>query len=83
MDRNRQTLTVEEAARVLGISRGVAYESARRGELPVVRLGRRLLVPRPRLEELLGGKFALNDDDPAATPGRVEESARTRRHDEA
>jgi excisionase family DNA binding protein len=51
----RATLTIEEAAKLLGVSRGTAYESARRGELPTLRLGRRLLVPRARLEELLGG----------------------------
>lgn len=48
------TVSVDEAARLLGISRGLAYEAARRGELPTLRLGRRLLVPRARLLELLG-----------------------------
>ncbi|MGA8014439.1 MAG: helix-turn-helix domain-containing protein [Candidatus Dormiibacterota bacterium] len=43
----RGTQTVEETARRYGISRGVAYELARRGELPgVIRLGRRLVVAR-------------------------------------
>ncbi len=58
---NRLTITVEEAARVLGISRSVAYESARMYEstggaagLPVLRFGRRLLVPVPMLEGLVG-----------------------------
>jgi len=49
----RLTLTVEEAARLLGISRNSAYEAARRGELPAIRLGRRILVPRSRLEAML------------------------------
>jgi excisionase family DNA binding protein len=49
----RQTLTVEEAARVLGISRSSAYGAARRGELPIVRIGRRYVVPRAALERLL------------------------------
>jgi excisionase family DNA binding protein len=49
------TISVEDAARLLGISRGLAYEAARRGELPVIRVGRRLLVPRQRLLELVGG----------------------------
>lgn len=49
----RQTLTVEEAARVLGISRSSAYEAVRRGELPIVRIGRRYVVPRVALERLL------------------------------
>jgi excisionase family DNA binding protein len=51
----RLTYTVPEAAQLLGVSRGVAYEAARTGELPVVRLGTRLLVPRARLEALLEG----------------------------
>lgn len=49
----RLTLTVEEAAQLLGISRGLAYEMARCGKLPVVRFGRRLLVPRRALERML------------------------------
>jgi excisionase family DNA binding protein len=48
------TLKVEEAARLLGIGRGSAYEAARRGEIPTIRLGRRVLVPRAKLLELLG-----------------------------
>ena len=50
---DRLTLTVEEAAHLLGISRGLAYELARSGRLPVVRLGRRLLVPKVALERML------------------------------
>ena len=49
----RLTLTVEEAAQLIGISRGLAYEMARCGKLPVVRFGRRLLVPRRALERML------------------------------
>ena len=37
------TTTVNEAARMLGISRNAAYEAARRGELPVIRIGKRVL----------------------------------------
>ena len=48
------TLTVGEAARALGISRTLAYEAARSGALPCVRIGRRLLVPRTGLDRLLG-----------------------------
>lgn len=49
-----RTLTVEEAASVLRISRSAAYRAAARGELPVLRVGRSLRVPRWRLLELLG-----------------------------
>jgi excisionase family DNA binding protein len=50
----RVTLTVEEAAKLLGIGRGTAYEAARRGEIPTIRLGRRLVVPRAKLLAQLG-----------------------------
>lgn len=50
----RLVLTVAEAGQLLGISRAFAYELAARGELPVLRLGRRLLVPRRALLELVG-----------------------------
>ena len=41
----RLALSVEEAAALLGISRDLAYDLVTRGELPSVRLGRRLVVP--------------------------------------
>jgi excisionase family DNA binding protein len=46
-------MTVEEAAAVLGISRGLAYQAARDGSIPTIRIGRRLVVPRRALEKLL------------------------------
>jgi excisionase family DNA binding protein len=51
----RRTLTVEEAARELGIGRTLAFEMARTGRLPVIRLGRRVLVPRAALDRMLAG----------------------------
>lgn len=49
------TLSIDATARLLGIGRGLAYELARTGEIPVIRLGRRMLVPKARLEALLAG----------------------------
>ncbi|PZS21499.1 MAG: hypothetical protein DLM54_04335 [Acidimicrobiales bacterium] len=46
-------LTVEEAGRLLGISRGLAYEMVARRRLPHLRLGRRIVIPRAALEALL------------------------------
>ncbi len=46
-------LTVEAAGRLLGISRGLAYELVARGELPHLRLGRRIVIPRAALEGLV------------------------------
>lgn len=48
------TLTVEDAGRLLGISRGAAYRAAACGQIPTIRVGRRLLVPTARLHQLLG-----------------------------
>jgi excisionase family DNA binding protein len=48
------TITVTQAGRLLGISRGGAYRAATAGELPTIRIGRRLLVPVPALMSLLG-----------------------------
>ena len=53
MNGNRMTVTVEEAAEILGISRAFAYALVRKDELPSLRLGRRLVVPRRALERLL------------------------------
>jgi excisionase family DNA binding protein len=50
---DRLTLTVDEAAQVLGISRALAYELVARGELPSLRLGRRIVIPRRALELVL------------------------------
>ncbi len=47
------TMTVEDAGRLLGISRRAAYRAAA-GHLPVIRLGRRILVPTARLHQMLG-----------------------------
>jgi excisionase family DNA binding protein len=47
-------LTVDEAAVYLRISRGLAFAAVRDGTLPSLRIGRRILIPRRALEELLG-----------------------------
>ncbi len=49
----RQTLSVEETARLLGIGRASAYKAVRRGEIPAVRIGRRWLVSSAALNEML------------------------------
>jgi excisionase family DNA binding protein len=61
----RLVLSVSEAAGLLGISRGLAYELVARGELPSLRLGRRIVVPRRALEALLEAGVA-DPVDPVA-----------------
>jgi excisionase family DNA binding protein len=51
---DRLTLTVEEAATLLGISRAFAYEAVNRGEIPSIRIGRRILVPKAALQRFIG-----------------------------
>ena len=51
------TVTVEQAARILGLSRGTAYSMAASGELPGARrLRRRIVVSRKALEAFLEGR---------------------------
>jgi excisionase family DNA binding protein len=47
------TMKVEEAGKELGISRNAAYAAARTGEIPTIRIGRRLLVPKVAFERML------------------------------
>lgn len=54
-----RTFTIEEAARHLGIGRGLAYQLARQGAIPTLRLGRRLVVPRLALERMLSGELEV------------------------
>lgn len=53
-----ETITVPEAARVLGISRDTAYALARRGDLPTIRLGKRIVVSRRVIDRMLTGDAA-------------------------
>ena len=59
---DRATISVSDAAALLGISRNSAYEAARTGQLPTLRLGRRLLVPVPALLRMLESEDARKDD---------------------
>lgn len=59
MNTDSLTMNLPEVAKVLGISRGLCYELAKRDALPVkvLRLGdKRMVVPRRALEDLLSGK---------------------------
>ena len=50
---NKVVMTVEEAAELLKISRPSAYQAVKHGEIPVIRIGRRILIPVAALEKLL------------------------------
>lgn len=55
MEVERLTLSVAEAAKVLGISRNTAYELVRQEQIPYIRFGKRILIPRKRLVAMLEG----------------------------
>jgi excisionase family DNA binding protein len=60
----RRVYTVEEAGKLLGLSRPSAYAAAASGDLPVIRIGRRLLVSKAAIANLLG-----ETPEPAAAKG--------------
>lgn len=53
---SERTMTVGEAARALGLSRPAYYAAAKRGEVPAVRVGRRVLVPRVQFDRFAAGE---------------------------
>jgi excisionase family DNA binding protein len=52
--RRRPTITIREYAAFVGVSKDTAYEAAARGELRVLHLGRRVIVPTAPVLESLG-----------------------------
>ena len=62
MEERRMTFTIKETARLLGIGRQLAYDRVKTGEIPVLKIGRRLLVPRIALEKMLQEPKTINPD---------------------
>jgi excisionase family DNA binding protein len=50
----RLVYTVPEAGRLLGLGRNAAYDAAKRGDIPTLRIGRLLLVPKIPFHRMLG-----------------------------
>lgn len=57
---NRLALSVPEAAELLGLSRSSAYAAVKRGDIPSVRVGGRVLVSMRALEQLIN---PVNEND--------------------
>lgn len=55
---SRMTITVPEAAERLGVGRNQAYEAAKRGQIPTIKIGKRLLVPVAAFQRMLDGAAA-------------------------
>ena len=50
----RLAYSVDEAARLTGLSRDLLYDEMRRGNLSYIKVGRRRLITRQHLEQFLG-----------------------------
>lgn len=60
----RLTYTVEEVASLLGVSRSAAYQAVRTGELPSIRLGQRIIIPKKKIEEMMAKSQGLLQSTP-------------------
>jgi excisionase family DNA binding protein len=59
---NRLCITIPEAAQMLGISRNHAYKLRIRGLLPIIKLGRRYLVPKVALDKMLADCYRVREN---------------------
>jgi len=83
-NQRRLTLTVEEAGDLLGVGRSTAYELVRSGEIPSIRLRRRIVVPVAHLSkrlcltpaEILHLAYPAETEQPACATSRVESATR-------
>ena len=58
----RRAFSVSEAAAMLGLHRQTLAAAIRRGELPAVRLGRKVLIPSAAIERFLDeGSFECSE----------------------
>lgn len=67
------TISVPEAGRLLGVGRSVAYEAAALGQIPVIRIGRQLRVPRLALDQML--KTGVQPPHQLEASGRADREA--------
>jgi excisionase family DNA binding protein len=56
-----QVMTVPEAGKILGLGRNAAYEAAKRGDIPIIRIGKLKRVPRVALDRMLEGAGKLTE----------------------
>jgi excisionase family DNA binding protein len=53
---NRKTYSIAEAGERLGIGKNAIYNAASRGEIPTIKIGGRILVPKAALDRMLESK---------------------------
>lgn len=80
---DKLTISILEAAEALGVGRTAAYEAARTGEIPTIRIGKRLLVPIVALERRLIEACGLGTDLTPAEPVTEREATEAREYKRA
>jgi excisionase family DNA binding protein len=55
MESERLTYNVAEAARLLGLSKNSTYLACLTGQIPHLKIGNRIIIPRCQLQALLSG----------------------------
>jgi len=55
-DDERKTYNVEEAARLLGVGRNQGYEAALAKQIPTIKIGKRILIPKAAFDRMLNGE---------------------------
>lgn len=56
-EENLHTLSIPQAGkRYFGISKPASYAAAKRGEIPTIKIGKKLLVPVVRMERMMNGE---------------------------
>jgi excisionase family DNA binding protein len=73
--RTRSTIQVEDAAAILGVSRSSGYEAARTGQIPTLRIGRRMVVPVAALRRMLGELLPSDENEPGGEPDSISKPA--------
>jgi len=56
MDTEKMAFSVKETAQLLGVGRNTMWKAVWRGQVPTIRIGKRRLVPKVALEQMLLGK---------------------------
>ena len=72
----RLTISVPEAGQWLSLGRDAAYAAVARGEIPSLRLGRRIVVPVPKLLQMLGATPDMSADPAPTGPSTTTDEAR-------
>lgn len=60
----RRAYNVPEAGAMIGLSKNGSYEAAKRGEIPTIRIGRQLKVPKKMWDRIVDGEETAPDRQP-------------------